>query len=397
MRPSIRTLLALPAAALLGTAALSTPAIASPARVASSPTPTPHSTTTSPPTPPVIPAQTAKTTKVTFAIGPAVQVPKDHYFDGRPYISSQTQAGGVVRDAVALANVGRTPVTVLVYPADATQAGSTIFQLSTRKQELVGAGSWLTLKGQKMLRVTIPASHADAKGRNVPGRVLLPFNARVPSTATPGDHAAAIVAELDAPAKNRQGANITLVQRLGVAVYIHLAGELRSGLRVSHLSARWTEPGNALGKSRFTVTFTVTNTGNVRVNASTLVNTTRWFLDPVRNYPGELSNIFPGNSVNVSVVVPGVFGFGSWHTVASAFGTPVDPGVVLTTAPASQSVGLWPVPWILIAIIVVLLLLTYESQRRYRRWRKHRKEHPPVKGQRSSKRRAATTAKAGRA
>ncbi|MCW2854418.1 MAG: hypothetical protein JWR52_33 [Marmoricola sp.] len=395
MRPSIRILIALLAIALPGAAAFSAPALAVPARSATTATPSPHTTVTSAPT---TPGQSAKNDKkLTFAIGPAVQVPKDHYFDGRPYISSQTQAGGVVRDAVALVNVSRTPVTVLVYPADASQNGSTTFQLTTKNQKLTAAGSWLTLKGRKLLRVTIPASHAGANNSNVPGRVLVPFNARVPSTATPGDHAAAIVAELDAPAKNRQGANITLVQRLGVAVYIHLAGELRSGLRVSHLSARWKEPGNAWGKSQFAVTFTVTNTGNVRLNASTLINTTRWFLGPVRSYPGELSNLFPGSSVTVSVTVPKAFGFGSWHTVASAFGTPVDPAVVLTTAPASQSVGLWPVPWILIAIVVGLILLTYEAQRRYRRWRRHRKEHPPVKGQRSSKQRVLATSKAGRA
>ncbi len=395
MRLSLRTLVAFLVAAMLGTAALSAPAIAGPARGASTPTPSPHSTPTATPTSPAATAKNQK--KVTFAIGPAVQVPKDHYFDGRPYISSQTEPGGVVRDAVALANVSRTPVTVQVYPADATQEGSTTFQLSTRKQKLVAAGAWLTLKGQKSLRVTIPASHAGPNGSNIPGRVLIPFNAHVPANATPGDHAAAIVAELDAPAKNRQGANITLVQRLGVAVYIHLAGELRSGLRVSHLAAHWKEPGSALGKSKFTVTFTVTNTGNVRLNASTLVNTTRWFLDPVRRYPGELSNLFPGTSVNVSVTVPSVFGFGAWHTTASAFGTPVDPTVVLTTAPASQTADLWPVPWILIAIIVVLILILFEAQRRYRRWRKHRKEHPPVKGQRSNKRRADVKAKEGRA
>lgn len=381
MRPFPRRSLASLAAALVGVAAFAAPALAMPAPRAVTPSPTPSATA---------PAPTSSNSAgkdVTFGIGPAVQVPKDHYFDGRPYISSITQAGGVVRDAVAVANVARKPVTLTVYPADANQNGSTTFQLSLRTQKLKSTGAWLTLKGKKRLRITVPASRPGPHGTNIPGRVVIPFNARVPLNANPGDHVAAIVAELDAPAKNKNGANVTLQQRLGVAVYIHLNGQLRSALQVGHLRAHWSEPGSAGGTSRYTVSYSVTNVGNVRMNVSTLLNTTRWFLGPIRSYPGEIFNLFPGSTVNVSVSLQHRFGFGPWKVTASAFGTPVDPTVVLTTQPGSAHASLWPVPWILIAIILGIILLVWFSQDRYRRWRKQRRENPrPKGGQRSAKR-----------
>ena len=384
------------AAALVGVAAIAAPALAMPARGATStptPTPTPssHSNSTAPVTPTSGSSGAGK--DITFGIGPAVQVPKDHYFDGRPYISSITEAGGVVRDAVAVVNVGRKPVTLSIYPADANQNGSTTFQLSLRNQKPKSTGAWLSLKGRTKLKITVPASHAGPFGTNIPGRIVIPFEARVPLNANPGDHVAAIVAELDAPAKDKNGANITLQQRLGVAVYIHLTGELRSGLQVSHLSAHWSEPGNALGTSRYVVKYSVTNVGNVRLNASTLVNTTRWFLGPLRSYPGEIFNLFPGSTVNVSVSLPHRFGLGPWHVTASAFGSPVDPTVVLTTAPASQTVTLWAIPWILIAIIVGAILVIWFAQNRYRKWRKDRKENPRIKGGQRSKKRKEPGAK----
>lgn len=400
MHPFSRRSLASLAAALIGVAAIGAPVLATPAHAATStpsPRPTQPASATSPSPSPTSPAPSSGASSVsaakdiTFGIGPAVQVPKDHYFDGRPYISSITQAGGVVRDAVAVVNVGRKPVTLSLYPADANQNGSTTFQLSLRNQKPRSTGAWLSLEGQKSLRITVPASHAGPHGSNIPGRIVIPFKARVPLRANPGDHVAAIVAELDAPAKNKNGANITLQQRLGVAVYIHLTGQLRSGLQVGHLKARWAEPGNALGTGRYTVSYTVTNVGNVRMNASTLLNTTRWFLGPVRSYPGEIVNLFPGSTVNVSITLPHRFGLGPWHVTASAFGTPVDPTVVLTTPPTSQSTSLWAVPWILLAIIVGTILVIWYAQRRYRKWRKDRKDNPRIKGGQRSKKRAAPT------
>src|SRR5690348_5498749 len=218
MRTLIRTLIALLAAALVGMAAFAAPALARPV---TNPSPSASPTGT--------PSATSK--PLTFGIGPAAPVPRDHYVDGRPYISALSAAGGVVRDDVALLNDSRKPVTLTVYPADAVQNGSSNFQLSLKNQKLTAAGSWFTLRGRRSLVVTVPGSHAGSGNRNIPGRVLVPIEGRIPFNATPGDHAAAIMAELDAKAKNGVGANVTLQQRLGVAVYVHLAGQLHSGLQ----------------------------------------------------------------------------------------------------------------------------------------------------------------------
>ena len=371
MRPYARNLLAALAMSLMAVAILAAPSHASPGYlVTSTPSPAPgvHSGGPSPAGP--LASKTAR--DLTFGIGPAFQVPTDHYLDGRPYISALSSAGGVIRDAVAVLNDSRTPVTLTVYPADAVQNGSSTFQLSLENRKPTAAGSWFTLNGHPRLHITVPGSRAAASGGNIPGRVVIPLEGRIPLNAIPGDHAAAIVAELDAHARNAKGADITLQQRLGVAVYIHLTGQLVSRVSISGLKAQWNEPGNALGTSKFRVSYTVANTGNVRLNVSTLINTKRWFVGPIQSYPNELTNIFPGSRITVTQTVSGVFGFGPWHTTATAFGTPVETAVTLTTVPASQSVDLWPVPWILIAIIVGIVLFLYLSWRLYKRWRKRR-------------------------
>jgi len=370
MRSISRVLLAFLSVTLIGMAFLVAPAQAVPApRAASSPSSTPTAAPSSTPGGPLSGSTAARTT---FGIGPAAQVPSDHYVDGRPYITALTSGGGAIRDAVALLNVARKPVTLRVYPADAAQNGSTDFQLTLFRQKLTGAGSWLTVDGRKSVMVTVPASHAGPGGRNIPGRVVVTIQGVVPLHATPGDHAAAIVAELDARARNKEGANITLQQRLGVAVYIHLLGKLVSGIQVSNLTTHWKEPGNALGTSRFTVSFTVANTGNVRLNASTLINTSRWFLGPVRIYPGQINNLFPGTRITVTRTVDGVFGLGPWHTTASVFASTVDPSDNLPVTPSSQTASLWAVPWILLAIIVAIILIALLSWAYYRRLRKRR-------------------------
>ncbi|BBH16983.1 hypothetical protein Back2_12700 [Nocardioides baekrokdamisoli] len=369
MQTFLRVLAVAIATVLFSAVALPFPALGA----STSPSPTPSTTATAPAKP--NPAATSK--NLTFGIGPAVQVPSDHLVDGRPYISAESKPGGVVRDAVALFNLARTPITVQVYPADAAQNGSSTFQLSLINQKVTQAGSWFTLNGQRRLTVTIPASHAAPNDRNIPGRVLIPFEARIPLDATPGDHAAAIVAELDAKARNGDGANVTLQQRLGVSVYFHLAsqvGTLRSALRVSNLRAHWDEPGGPLGTSRYTVTFTVRNVGDVRLNVSTLIGTTRWFLPAIHSYPEVISNLFPGGSATVTKTVTGVFGLGPWHVTATAFGSPADPTQAVTTTPAAASLTFWPWPWVLIAIIVGTILALYLLWRGYRRWRRLRAE-----------------------
>jgi hypothetical protein len=112
------------------------------------------------------------------------------------------------------------------------------------------------------------------------------------------------------------------------------------------------------------VTYTLRNVGNVRVQASQAVRVSGLVGASKTVHPADIAQLLPGGSTNVSVVVRGV-----WPTVLvqphvevvpSALSGDVDPAL----KPVSATTWTWAVPW---ALVVVLVIGGAEWQRRRRR------------------------------
>lgn len=102
--------------------------------------------------------------------------------DGRTRFDFQAAPSSVISDWVAVTNDSAVVATFSVYAADATTDFDTAaFTLIGSDEESIGAGAWIALDASE---ITLDPGE----------RANIPFTMTVPQDATPGDHAAGIVA-----------------------------------------------------------------------------------------------------------------------------------------------------------------------------------------------------------
>lgn len=288
----------------------------------------------------------------TFGIGPAHDVPASQTLDGRPYLNYLATPGATVLDSVAVLNLADEPVTLRVYPTDAEQGEDGAFGLLPEGDKPADAGSWIKLKLPKSGKVTVPARQG-----NTYGRVLVPVQVRIPQDATPGDHVGGIIASLQAVSTDKKGTRIRLDQRIGLRTYFRIAGPLKPKLAIENLRASYHAKRDPRGRGTVTASYTVHNTGNVRMNASQIVRLDRTFGSVITRYPASLNDILPGSRVRVTTRLDGVVGLGKLTATATIFPTPTDPTVPSTRGFVQKKVTFWAVSWWLLGAIALLLLL----------------------------------------
>jgi hypothetical protein len=313
---------------------------------------------------------TARADTLKFGIGPARDVPKNQVVDGRPYLVYVADPGATLTDAVKLLNFGDKPLTVQLYATDAVQGIDGGFGLLPAAKKPKGAGSWIVLAGVPADgKVTIPARTAKAYGQ-----LTVPLTASVPADATPGDHVGGVIASVRSTGTNSQGDKVTLDQRIGLRTYFHVNGALKPSLTIDNLKASYQEQHDPLGRGRINVTYTVHNTGNIRLNAAQTVSVSRMLLGGVTHYPATLQDILPGGRVIVHQTFEHAFGFGPLTAKVTLHPTAVDPTFTQSIPSTAASTRFWAWPWLFIAIIagVVLLLLGLYAWNQRRKRRKGR-------------------------
>jgi hypothetical protein len=289
-------------------------------------------------------AARAATSLVTFGVQPATAAGTD----GRPYFSYGVTAGASLSDHVAVLNYSSVPLTLDVYAADALNTATGGLSLLPAAKRPVDAGSWLSL-GAGRLAVRVPPRTAGG-----PGRVIVPFAVTVPARATPGDHVGGIVASLDTVSKNASGANVRLDQRIASRVYFRVAGALKPSLAVDNVRATYAGSLNPVGRGAVTVTYSVHNTGNVKLGGHQSV-AVQGLLGQVE--AGQLPDVgllLPGGSETVTVVVPGVFPALLMNATVTVTPTKLASDSDPALGPVTASAHFWAVPW---ALLVLLLLL----------------------------------------
>ena len=234
--------------------------------------------------------------RATFGIGPATSSGST----GRPYFSYEMGVNGIYRDTAMAVNFAGQPIALSIFATDVGNAANGDFAVGLQTQQTKDAGGWVHLS-PKQSQIIVPA-----RGKT-PGKVLIPFMIRVPADATPGDHGAAIVAVLSTLGKNAKGENVRLDQRIAVRIYLRVNGPLLPELTIEHLHATYHGVVNPLGTGKATVTYTVHNTGNVRLAGRQTVEVTGMFgLKSAVVTPPNLQLLFPGGSETVRVTVTGV-------------------------------------------------------------------------------------------
>ncbi|MFG1885824.1 WxL protein peptidoglycan domain-containing protein [Micromonospora sp. NPDC049102] len=297
--------------------------------------PTPSPPTPSPPAP-------SAPSAVTWGVSPSSAKGPN----GRPAFTYKLDPGATLTDYVAVTNHSSRPLTLNLYASDAFTTAQGGFDLLAGGQKPTDVGAWVRFTGAT---VTIPST----------SRLDIPFTLTVPNNATPGDHAGGIVASLAATAADAQGNQVAVDHRVGARIYLRVSGELRPALAVEDLRVRHTGSLNPLAGGTLTATFTVRNTGNVRLTGQPALAASGPFGLGRRSTDGAaLAEILPGGELTTTVRMTGVPPL--FQLTASAAVAPAAVGdQVLDPQPHSRTARttVWAMPWPQMGLLVLLALV----------------------------------------
>jgi hypothetical protein len=296
----------------------------------------------------------ARHANITFGAGPANATKPD----GRTYFNYDASAGGRISDHLAVLNITRHPETLRVYTVDVDPGRDGGYVFPPRSAPRVGAGAW----------VAVGTPHASGVIRAKPrSTTILPVRLQVPASATPGDHAAAVIVSLTALVKGKSGQRVHLEQRVATRVLIRVAGTLRPQLTIENLQAGYAGTLNPIASGAATVRYTVRNTGNA-ILAGTQAVSVKGLFGSTAHATGlpAIPTLLPGGSYSATVHVPGVFPEVRETAKVTVSPKAVGPDVDSGLAPVTTSTHFWAIPWILI-VIILLLIIGWWLRRRRRR------------------------------
>ena len=334
------------------------------ARPAASPSPSPSPSGSAKPNP--------ATDNLTFGIGPAT----NGKIDRRANFNYLAPRLGKVNDEVAIANLTFKPLTLNLYPSDALNGADGSLGLQPRNAKPADLAAWITLKTPtgKAFVVVPPRS-----------TIFVPFTVAVPGKAYIGDHLAGIVASVVAKGETpgNLGTQVQFEQRVAVRVGMRVAGQLKPELVIENLSAQYVGTLNPVRPGSALVTYTVHNTGNLRLGGRQQVRVHGLF-GPASEATGlaDIPLLLPGGSATVTVEVPDVWPL--LYLTADVTIVPLSPPTDANpqVGDVTASVSFWGIPWVLLGIILLILLLGLW-------WLRHRRAvPPPVPGRRERAREA---------
>ncbi|MDF2849314.1 MAG: hypothetical protein K0R97_3296, partial [Oerskovia sp.] len=218
-------------------------------------------------------------TPVTWGVAPA----------SAPTFDLALDPGTTVTDELVVTNHGDVPLDLAVYAADAFTSPTGALDVLPAGTPSEDLGAWIT---------------ADAARVAVgPGeRVAVPFTLTVPADATPGDHTAALVTSLVTGAGE---GGVAVDRRLGTRVLVRVTGDLTPSATITAVRAAYAGSWNPVGTGDAQVSYTVTNTGNVRL-AGPLSATVAGGVGSVSVPLGDLPELLPGDAITLTGTVSGV-------------------------------------------------------------------------------------------
>lgn len=271
----------------------------------------------------------------------------------RDWFTYTLDPGDVFGDTVAVSNLSDRPVRFFLYATDAISVADTgAFAALKDDEEPTGVGTWIELAANEY--TVEPGTRID-----------VPFRITVPDDAEPGDHAGAILA-VDADDAigddTSDGITFDVLQRVGARVYVRVGGEVAPALRIDELDVA-RDGGDA------TITWEVSNTGNIRLTPSAEVRITGFLGRTVRTLPAQqLVELLPGANVVGGTAVTGLPRYErlTAHLVVSA-----------DDVETERSTSFGSYPWLLLVVVAVLLAAGVWLLRRRRRAARRPSGPPP--------------------
>jgi hypothetical protein len=292
-------------------------------------------------------APAAAAGQVTWAAAPA----DTSLGKARSHYAYTLAPGSTLTDAMAVVNRSAATITLRVYASDAFSTAGGGIDLLPADKKPTDVGAWITVKSQQ---VTLKPQQS----------VIVPFTIRIPANATPGDHTGGVVTSLVTKAN---GSTVALDRRLGSRLYLRVTGDLKPALSVGDVKASYGGTVNPFGGGAATLTYTVTNTGNVRLAAHQRVSVNSPFgVVTTTAVLADLPEVLPGDSLTRTVTVKGVWP--TTHLQATVALQPVasgdQPPIAVTTVSAEASAWGWPIGQLLLVVLLILLVVGLRWRRR---------------------------------
>ena len=281
--------------------------------------------------------------------------------DGRGIYLFGATPGGRIEDHVAILNYSDQTATFLIRGTDAVttpQGGFAALPINERSHDL---GAWIALP-RSDLKVTL-GPRTD---------LIVPFLVEVPTNASPGDHIGVITATLESSVISKSGQRLHLLQTVGTRIFLRVSGSLHPSLTVTGLAVHYQGTLDPIGTGKATVTYTVSNTGNVALGGLQTVYVSGLFGGRSTARLPEIRLLLAGFSVKETVEVKGIFPEIRETAHVSIRPLYITGSVAPPSGPFQASRSFWTIPWILIAIIVTVILLMVGWFRRRRRGQRAR-------------------------
>ncbi len=271
--------------------------------------------------------------------------------------------GTVLRDYVTVINIGRKPLKLNLYTVDAFNVPEDgAFALRNPEEPKTGVGGWIRLGRQSRI------SLAPGKGMRIP------FEVDVPENAQPGDHAGAIVAANTKLEKTKEKGDLTfdVRRRVGARIYLRVEGPLDPALSASQFDVDAKAPliPHVTGDGHVAVDWSVTNTGNVRLDPDTTIELI-----------GPMGGVVDQVTLEVPEILPGgvITGTSEFDTLPPYGKLSARMNVTAEKTADTVSRTIWSVPWLPILILVLLIVALWLRRRRRRgRWPFASKAPEPV-------------------
>ncbi|MEU6497527.1 DUF916 domain-containing protein [Streptomyces sp. NPDC046984] len=273
---------------------------------------------------------------------------------GRSRFTYNLAPGSRITDALAVVNRSDITIKLKVYASDAFTTPSGGIDLLTADKKPSDVGSWITMKSTTL---TLKSQQS----------ATVPFTLKIPADATPGDHSGGVVTSL---VTETQGKTVHLDRRLGSRLYLRVNGPLNPSLTVSDMHVTYRSTLDPAGSGTLHVTYTVKNTGNVRLKARQLLRAEGLLglIGQDARLP-DLPEILPGNSLTRTATVDGIWPGVRLDTDLTLQPLASDNQPALSTDQVTTSQSLWAWPWGQLIVLVALTAAAcgYALLRRRRR------------------------------
>jgi hypothetical protein len=256
--------------------------------------------------------------------------------NARLFFTPTARPGSVYRDTATVTNRTTQRLTFNLYAADAFITSDGVFSLGRRTDPKRDVGAWTRL----------PYSVINLGPHTA---LQVPFQIDIPRNASPGDHTGGIVAERTTGAYTQSGAlGVTVLQAVAARIYVRVTGPLRPALRIEgvRLNAHRSTQGLVGGPIGGTLSFTVENSGNVRILRVQTAASLKPLVGGSMKLPSiALGELLPGTRLRITQHFRSLEPFVVLRAHVS---------VTSPTAHAAKNAQTLVVPWVLIAVLIAL-------------------------------------------